>query len=112
MTKISDVVSVGQKLNVMCIGLDNRGNINLSLKATLPKKASKATSTVEESAPSVQQTLRESKPDKVVEIKQKVKYEKPKKDVENLSSIVILSAVACDEVDKSCGSKHRTKGKS
>ncbi|XP_071705212.1 polyribonucleotide nucleotidyltransferase 2, mitochondrial-like [Rutidosis leptorrhynchoides] len=31
--KISDVVSVGQKLSCICIGLDLRGNIKLSLKA-------------------------------------------------------------------------------
>lgn len=35
-SRISDVVSVGQKISLMCIGQDVRGNIKLSLKATLP----------------------------------------------------------------------------
>lgn len=35
-TKVSDVVSVGQQLSLMCIGEDMRGNFTLSLKATLP----------------------------------------------------------------------------
>ncbi|CAI9111496.1 OLC1v1011725C1 [Oldenlandia corymbosa var. corymbosa] len=34
--RVSDVVSVGQQLSLMCIGQDTRGNIKLSLKATLP----------------------------------------------------------------------------
>lgn len=112
-TKISDVVSVGQKLNVMCIGLDTRGNINLSLKATLPKTASKATSKEGDSALSVQQILEESKPDKLVGKKQENKDKKAKKDVDNLSSIVILTAAECDDADdKSSTPKRRTKGKS
>lgn len=36
MSKVSDVVSVGQQLSLMCIGQDMRGNLTLSLKATLP----------------------------------------------------------------------------
>lgn len=35
-SKLSDVVSVGQVLSLTCIGQDVRGNIKLSLKATLP----------------------------------------------------------------------------
>uniref|UniRef100_A0A0D3F7N8 Polyribonucleotide nucleotidyltransferase 2, mitochondrial n=1 Tax=Oryza barthii TaxID=65489 RepID=A0A0D3F7N8_9ORYZ len=35
-SKVSDVVSVGQVLSLTCIGQDLRGNIKLSLKATLP----------------------------------------------------------------------------
>lgn len=40
LTKVSDAVSIGQELSVMCIGQDARGNIKLSLKATLPKRGS------------------------------------------------------------------------
>ncbi|KAL6899589.1 hypothetical protein ACP4OV_006247 [Aristida adscensionis] len=36
-SKVSDVVSVGQVLTLRCIGQDVRGNIKLSLKATLPQ---------------------------------------------------------------------------
>ncbi|KAG0483265.1 hypothetical protein HPP92_011349 [Vanilla planifolia] len=39
-SKVSDAVSVGQELSVMCIGQDVRGNIKLSLKATLPLRGS------------------------------------------------------------------------
>jgi len=36
-SKVSDIVTVGQVLSLMCIGQDVRGNIKLSLKATLPQ---------------------------------------------------------------------------
>ncbi|CAD6250292.1 unnamed protein product [Miscanthus lutarioriparius] len=39
--KVSDVVTVGQSLSLRCIGQDVRGNIKLSLKATLPQPRSK-----------------------------------------------------------------------
>ncbi|PKU67843.1 polyribonucleotide nucleotidyltransferase 2, mitochondrial isoform X1 [Dendrobium catenatum] len=40
LSKVSDAVSIGQELSVMCIGQDVRGNIKLSLKATLTKRGS------------------------------------------------------------------------
>ncbi|XP_062222750.1 polyribonucleotide nucleotidyltransferase 2, mitochondrial-like [Phragmites australis] len=40
-SKVSDVVSVGQVLSLRCIGQDVRGNIKLSLKATLPHQRNK-----------------------------------------------------------------------
>ncbi|TVU29213.1 hypothetical protein EJB05_20771, partial [Eragrostis curvula] len=40
-SKVSDVVSVGQVLSLTCIGQDVRGNIKLSLKATLPPPCNK-----------------------------------------------------------------------
>ncbi|XP_031495685.1 LOW QUALITY PROTEIN: polyribonucleotide nucleotidyltransferase 2, mitochondrial [Nymphaea colorata] len=39
-SRVTDVVSLGQELSLMCIGQDVRGNIKLSLKATLPKPRS------------------------------------------------------------------------
>eukprot|EP01018_Ginkgo_biloba_P018069 Gb_20425 [translate_table: standard] len=39
-SRVSDVVSVGQQLSLMCIGRDLRGNVKLSLKATLPQPKS------------------------------------------------------------------------
>ncbi|KAL2930534.1 Polyribonucleotide nucleotidyltransferase 2 mitochondrial [Bienertia sinuspersici] len=36
-TRVSDVVSIGQQLSLMCIGQDVRGNIKLSRKAILPQ---------------------------------------------------------------------------
>lgn len=35
-SKVSDIISVGQALSLTCIGQDVRGNIKLSLKANLP----------------------------------------------------------------------------
>ncbi|KAF3788328.1 Polyribonucleotide nucleotidyltransferase 2 [Nymphaea thermarum] len=39
-SRVTDVVSLGQELSLMCIGQDVRGNIKLSLKATLPQPRS------------------------------------------------------------------------
>ncbi|KAJ0962507.1 hypothetical protein J5N97_027629 [Dioscorea zingiberensis] len=39
-SKVTDAVSVGQELSLVCIGQDVRGNIKLSLKATLPPRGS------------------------------------------------------------------------
>jgi polyribonucleotide nucleotidyltransferase len=40
-SKVSDILTVGQVLSLMCIGQDVRGNIKLSLKATLPQPRKK-----------------------------------------------------------------------
>lgn len=102
MSRVTDVLSVGQVLNVMCIGLDVRGNINLSLKATLPKpKAKKAP--VEESAIEVQ------KPVSNVLKKQENKADQSPGSVDSSSSFVIRSATECDEEEKSSTPKNRTK---
>ncbi|XP_038716711.1 polyribonucleotide nucleotidyltransferase 2, mitochondrial-like isoform X2 [Tripterygium wilfordii] len=50
-SRISDVVSVGQQLSLMCIGQDVRGNIKLSLKAALPRPGSESNNVVEGNAP-------------------------------------------------------------
>ncbi|KAK9925332.1 hypothetical protein M0R45_033659 [Rubus argutus] len=54
-SRISDVVSVGQQLSLMCIGQDVRGNIKLSLKATLPQPRSQTNNLAVESVPSMKQ---------------------------------------------------------
>ncbi|KAL7100665.1 hypothetical protein ACP275_08G009400 [Erythranthe tilingii] len=108
-SRVSDVLSVGQVVNLMCIGLDVRGNINLSLKATLPGGGSKTYSAVKE------QTPMKSKPVNNVQEKQ----EKEKKDdkstsgsVDGLSPIVIRSAAECDEEEKSAALRKTPKAKS
>ncbi|XP_050224265.1 polyribonucleotide nucleotidyltransferase 2, mitochondrial [Mercurialis annua] len=53
-SKVSDVVSVGQQLSLMCIGRDVRGNIKLSLKASTPHVRSE-TNIVEGSVPNVKE---------------------------------------------------------
>ncbi|KAL4568351.1 hypothetical protein LXL04_023961 [Taraxacum kok-saghyz] len=88
-SKISDVITVGQQLPLMCIGQDLRGNIKLSLKATLP------------------QNTRKQKPP----LKTKTKTadvdsgSTAVKDYSATSPIVIRSAVDCDEEEKSVEKK-------
>ncbi|XP_023531117.1 polyribonucleotide nucleotidyltransferase 2, mitochondrial [Cucurbita pepo subsp. pepo] len=41
-SRVSDVVSVGQRISLVCIGQDVRGNIKLSLKATMPRPKAEA----------------------------------------------------------------------
>ncbi|KAJ1416534.1 S1 domain [Sesbania bispinosa] len=47
-SRVSDVVSIGQQLSLMCIGQDVHGNIKLSLKATLPRPGGLETNDVDE----------------------------------------------------------------
>lgn len=112
MARVSDVVSVGQVLNLMCIGLDVRGNINLSLKATSPKSGSKAAPVVGESVAPVQQTPKVWKPVDNAQKKQENKDDQPTGAGETLSSIVIRSVAECEVADKSSGLKDRSKGSS
>ncbi|PIN21833.1 putative RNA-binding polyribonucleotide nucleotidyltransferase [Handroanthus impetiginosus] len=102
-SRVSDVVSVGQVLNVMCIGLDVRGNVNLSLKANLPRPESKTTPAARESVDPVQQ--------KPKVWKQENKVDQPMGSGEGLSSVVIRSAAECDEEEKSAGVNQNSKAK-
>ncbi|KAK4417791.1 Polyribonucleotide nucleotidyltransferase 2, mitochondrial [Sesamum alatum] len=109
-SRVSDVVSVGQVLNVMCIGLDVRGNINLSLKATLPKLGSNTNPAVGESVAPVPQAPKVWKPVNNVQKEQESKDDPPMGVGESLSSIVIRSAAECDEDEKSAGLNRSCKG--
>ncbi|KAK6129340.1 hypothetical protein DH2020_036913 [Rehmannia glutinosa] len=108
-SRISDVVSVGQVLNLMCIGLDVRGNINLSLKATIPRPGSKTKPAVEESVAPMQQTAEIWKPVNNVHKEQENKDDQPTGGKESLSSVVIRSAAECDEEEKSAGLNQNSK---
>jgi polyribonucleotide nucleotidyltransferase len=55
-SKVSDIVSVGQVLSLTCIGQDVRGNIKLSLKATLPGRHKKELAS-QDTAPLANQDL-------------------------------------------------------
>ncbi|KAJ3692530.1 hypothetical protein LUZ60_012880 [Juncus effusus] len=81
--KMSDVIVVGQQLSLMCIDIDTRGNVKLSLKATLPQpKKEKFVETLDSSfAPPTQETLIDSNND----------YSAP--------AVVIRSADECDTHD-------------
>ncbi|KAG8384848.1 hypothetical protein BUALT_Bualt04G0161100 [Buddleja alternifolia] len=106
--RVSDVLSVGQAVNLMCIGLDVRGNINLSMKATLPRPGSKSNTAVESVSP-MQQTPKVWKPVNNVQKEEESKEDKPLNGGESLSSIVIRSAAECDEVEKSAGLSKNSK---
>ncbi|KAJ4982203.1 hypothetical protein NE237_033040 [Protea cynaroides] len=54
-SRVSDIVSVGQHLSVMCIGQDVWGNIKLSLKATVPRSVSEMENPVKGSCNSKKQ---------------------------------------------------------
>ncbi|XP_076885142.1 polyribonucleotide nucleotidyltransferase 2, mitochondrial-like isoform X1 [Bidens hawaiensis] len=114
-SRISDVISVGQQLSLMCIGQDLRGNIKLSLKATLPQKTKKS-DPVEKSL-----NIPKQKSDSLTPGKDSLTKEEGQnsavKDVpedtdtstklnpsySSMSPIVIRSAVECDEEEKSAG---------
>ncbi|KAL2523313.1 Polyribonucleotide nucleotidyltransferase 2 [Forsythia ovata] len=113
-SRVSDVVSVGQVLNLMCIGLDVRGNVSLSLKATLPRPGLKTNASVAaQEAPRVWEPI-----DNVNE--KKYQDDKPLDSGASLlsgtSGVLIRSAVECDEEEKSAGlnkkSKHRSYSES
>lgn len=114
-SRISDVISVGQQLSLMCIGQDLRGNIKLSLKATLPKK-SKKFDVVEGSAdlskqkpyscnpgkdsPSQQENQNSAVKDLPADTDSSTKLNP---SYSSMSPIVIRSALECDEEEKSAG---------
>ncbi|CAH1412980.1 unnamed protein product [Lactuca virosa] len=89
-SKISDVISVGQQLSLMCIGQDLRGNIKLSLKATLPQKTKKP-DPIKTSSDLSKQV--EDSPPRQQEPQNSTSYSAT-------SPIVIRSAVECDEEEK------------
>ena len=47
---VEDVLSVGQELEVLCMGRDAKGNVKLSRKALLARRADLARRTMQESA--------------------------------------------------------------
>ncbi|CAI9758580.1 unnamed protein product [Fraxinus pennsylvanica] len=106
-SRVTDVVSVGKVLNLMCIGLDVRGNVSLSLKATLPRPGSKKdVSVAAQEAPKVWDPV-----DNVH--KKKYQDDKPLDTEASLlsgtSGVFIRSAVECDEEEKSAGLNNKSK---
>ncbi|XP_071692697.1 polyribonucleotide nucleotidyltransferase 2, mitochondrial [Rutidosis leptorrhynchoides] len=111
-SKISDVVSVGQKLSLMCIEQDLRGNIKLSLKATIPKKGKKVNTGEPSSSDTSNPNLDSCTPvENSTNQQEKQSVEDSSEDTNkntNLNSsytstspIVIRSAIECDEEEKS-----------
>ncbi|CAN8256312.1 unnamed protein product [Cochlearia groenlandica] len=110
-SKISDVLYIGKFVTTMCIETDVRGNIKLSLKALLPKpkasskseirKVVKESSTVSIESSSVGETVA-SMPSVV---------EPPHSSKLAVPSVVIRTAVECDEAEKSSPLDKKTKPK-
>lgn len=118
-SKVSDVVSVGQRLSLMCIGQDVRGNIKLSLKATLPQLGSDANNMAEGSGPVMKETpdvwpsvgsessgQEEQKP--VVDELQ-VSRSVVDDSTSSLPSFLIRTAAECDEEEKSASLSQDSK---
>ena len=108
MSRISDVVSVGQQLSLMCIGQDVRGNIKLSLKATLPPPQSqkKPVPSMKE-APSVWAAAEdvskgEEKHSPLSEELPVSKYE-VNAITPSCSPVLVRSVEECDEEERSTG---------
>ncbi|KAM6572349.1 hypothetical protein CsatA_016429 [Cannabis sativa] len=122
-TRVSDIVSVGQKLTLRCIGQDVRGNIKLSLKAVTQTGSSlKVTQTGSEKN-NAHESLKEApkysvssenmfngpeKDDDSSDTSEEElvnKNEGPGADLNSLSipQILIRSAAECDEEENSAG---------
>ncbi|KAK6913091.1 Exoribonuclease, phosphorolytic domain 1 [Dillenia turbinata] len=113
---VSDVVSIGQQVSLMCIGQDVRGNIKLSLKATSPRKGSKTSNPAVDSDSQMKQATEvwaavqatSDDLEKEISTSEEVSVGKDDSSKENSSAplppvIVIRSAAECDEEEKSAG---------
>ncbi|KAJ8447218.1 hypothetical protein Cgig2_030449 [Carnegiea gigantea] len=111
-SRVADVVSTGQQLSLRCIGMDVRGNIKLSLKATLPRSEKESshvddgsTSARKSSSPvwaSVCDAIRsQAKLGSEEEPVTKYETEKVKSSTASSTSFMIRNSVKCDEEEKS-----------
>ncbi|KAL6007069.1 hypothetical protein ACLOJK_032565 [Asimina triloba] len=119
-SRVSDVVSVGQQLSLMCIGQDVRGNIKLSLKSTLPESGSGSktcgvgVSATPKQAPNVWASVEDISDSKdqnsIIDESQIGKNENQTVMAAYSSpSFVIRSAADCDEQDHSANQKVPSK---
>ncbi|CAI8590875.1 unnamed protein product [Vicia faba] len=118
-SRISDVISIGQQITLMCIGQDVHGNIKLSLKATLRGRGGSDTNGIAEgSAASTKETAniwapvsdassttqgQNSASELCIE-KNEVAETNP--SASQTPVILIRSAAECDEEEKSLSSNH------
>ncbi|TKY50450.1 Polyribonucleotide nucleotidyltransferase 2 [Spatholobus suberectus] len=125
-SRVSGVVSVGQKLSLMCIGQDVHGNIKLSLKATLPRPGVlEMNDVVEGSVASAKETANIWAP--VGNVSRQSSTQEQQNSASELSLgnlelgeaksppsqvpvILIRSAVECDEEEKSSSLNLSSKG--
>ncbi|PON52470.1 Polyribonucleotide nucleotidyltransferase [Parasponia andersonii] len=127
-TRVSDVVSVGQKLTLRCIGQDVRGNIKLSLKATLPRPGSGEDNVHKEPVPSLKAARKYlssaeatfNGPEKHNDTSDKTQELLVNKNLgsgvnptsSSVPVILIRSAAECDEEEKSAALTRNSKSKS
>ncbi|XP_054817593.1 polyribonucleotide nucleotidyltransferase 2, mitochondrial isoform X1 [Prosopis cineraria] len=117
-SRVSDVVSVGQQLSLLCIGQDVRGNIKLSLKATLPcPEGMETNDAAEESVLDTKETRNIWAPVgneyATQEEQHSVELTTGKHEVgETKPSILIRSAAECDEEEKSLNKSSKKNPKS
>lgn len=119
------MVSIGQQLSLICIGQDVRGNVKLSLKATLPRPRSETNNVVEESVSSTKEApsiwaaagdLSSNGQQNQSSISEKLPASKYEAGGINASTssppILIRSAAECDEEEKSAGLVQNSKATS
>ncbi|XP_052197559.1 polyribonucleotide nucleotidyltransferase 2, mitochondrial [Diospyros lotus] len=120
-TRVSDVVSIGQQLSLKCIGQDIRGNIKLSLKETLPRSrsetnivlegASTHTKQVPDGWPAVGDVLtgQVTQPSAVADLQVSTYENSGVASSGSSPSILIRSATECDEEEKSANLNQNPK---
>ncbi|KAA8530217.1 hypothetical protein F0562_004926 [Nyssa sinensis] len=120
-SRVSDVVCVGQQISLMCIGQDVRGNIKLSLRATVARPGSETNNVVEGSnahtnqAPNVWASVgdvpnAQEKQNSAAKDMLGKKYKISEVDASSSSpTILIRSAAECDEEEKSASLNQSSK---
>ncbi|KAI4348184.1 hypothetical protein L6164_008938 [Bauhinia variegata] len=111
-SRVSDVVSVGQQISVACIGQDVRGNIKLSRKATLPRpRELDSNDMVEGPVPSAKETPNIRAPSGNMSTTQEQENcvsELPPPSAK-IPSILIRSPEECDGEEKGTSLNHSSK---
>lgn len=118
-SRVSDVVSVGQQLSLRCIGQDVRGNIKLSLKAVSPRPEADVKGVVEGSVPVNKQAtdvwasvgvLGDVSNGQNPELPMR-KNETPgvNSSTSSTPAVLIRSAAECDEEEKASGFSQSSK---
>ncbi|KAG9132108.1 hypothetical protein Leryth_022020 [Lithospermum erythrorhizon] len=108
--RVSDVVSVGQQLSLTCIGQDVRGNIKLSLKATLPMSRSHEDDLVTESATPLlnasEPVVDDTSNSTPMEDRQEKQTSSKTNSLSTSAAFLIRSASECDEKEKDVVQDH------
>lgn len=113
------MVTVGQKLALMCIGQDVRGNIKLSLKAALSKPGAEAKKAVEGCAPGDKEATNVWASVGNASDGQNLEFPTIKSETAETNSyssstpaIVIRSAAECEEEEKTSGLSQSSRSRS